>query len=40
VYPARELLVALASAVRGDDPVVTRPIADPEPNARGLGWGP
>jgi hypothetical protein len=39
VYPARELLVALASAVRGDDPVTTRAVTDPDPNARGLGWG-
>ncbi len=32
-------LTALASAVRGDDPVLARPIAHPDPHARGLGWG-
>jgi hypothetical protein len=36
---ASETLLAFASAVRGDDPVTTRPIAAPEPNERGLGWG-
>ena len=36
---AGEVLLAFASAVRGDEPVVTRPIAVPDPNARGLGWG-
>lgn len=36
---APELLLAFASAVRGDDPVMTRPIDVPEPNERGLGWG-
>lgn len=36
---ASELLMALASLVRGDDPVETRPVAVPDPNARGLGWG-
>ena len=36
---AAELLIALAAAVRGDDPVVTGPVAVPEPNERGLGWG-
>lgn len=34
-----ELLLAFASAVRGEDPVITRPIDVPEPNERGLGWG-
>jgi hypothetical protein len=32
-------LTGLASYVRGDDPVVARPIASPDPHARGLGWG-
>jgi len=32
-------LTALASAVRGDDPAKGRPIAHPDPHARGLGWG-
>jgi hypothetical protein len=36
---ASELLLALASVVRGEDPAVTRPIDVPEPNERGLGWG-
>jgi hypothetical protein len=36
---AAELLLAMAAAVRGEDPVSTRPIAVPEPNERGLGWG-
>jgi hypothetical protein len=36
---AGELLLALAGAVRGEDPVSTRPVAVPEPNERGLGWG-
>ncbi len=36
---ATEILVALGSAVRGDDPVLTRPMAVPDPNERGLGWG-
>jgi hypothetical protein len=36
---ASELLLAFASVVRGDDPVVTRPVSVPEPNERGLGWG-
>ncbi len=36
---APELLTAMASAVRGDTPPVARPIAVPEPNADGLGWG-
>lgn len=40
VLPAREVLVALASAARGDAEVTTRPVSDPEPAARGLGWGP
>jgi hypothetical protein len=36
---AGELLVALAGVVRGEDPVPVGPIDDPDPNARGLGWG-
>ena len=36
---AAEVLLVFASAVRGDDPCTTRPIAVPEPNERGLGWG-
>jgi hypothetical protein len=36
---APELLTAMASAVRGDDPPIARPIGVPEPNADGLGWG-
>jgi hypothetical protein len=32
-------LTALASAVRGEDPVMARPIAHPDPHARGRGWG-
>lgn len=36
---ASELLVALASAATGADPIVARPISVPEPNERGLGWG-
>ncbi len=36
---AGELLTALASAVRGEDPPKTWPTASPDPNARGLGWG-
>ncbi len=32
-------LTALASAARGDDPVVARPVGHPDPHARGLGWG-
>lgn len=36
---ASELLLALASVVRGEDPAVVRPIDVPEPNQRGLGWG-
>lgn len=39
VLPAREILFALASLVRGEDPVVAGPVADPDPNAPGLGWG-
>jgi hypothetical protein len=39
LVPARELLVAMASLVRGDDPLVAHPVSDPDPNARGLGWG-
>ena len=34
-----EILTALASLARGDDPVMARPIASPDPHARGLGWG-
>nr|MBA2321696.1 hypothetical protein [Deltaproteobacteria bacterium] len=36
---AAELLLALASLVRGEDPVRVHPIEVPEPNAPGLGWG-
>ncbi len=36
---ASELLLALASVVRGDEAPTTRPVAVPEPNERGLGWG-
>lgn len=36
---AAESLIALASAALGDDPVLTRALAVPEPNQRGLGWG-
>ncbi len=36
---ASELLVALASAATGADPALTRPVAVPDPNDRGLGWG-
>ncbi|MCB9675441.1 MAG: hypothetical protein H6737_10020 [Alphaproteobacteria bacterium] len=36
---APELLTAMASAVRGDDPVMAVPAAVPEPSADGLGWG-
>lgn len=34
-----ELLSAMASAVLGEDPVLARPMSDPDPHARGLGWG-
>lgn len=36
---ASEVLLLFASAVRGDDPPTTRPVAVPEPNEDGLGWG-
>ncbi len=37
---AGELLVAMASAVaKPDQPPIARPIAHPEPNMDGLGWG-
>lgn len=36
---ASELLLALASASTGSEPIVTHPVAVPEPNERGLGWG-
>jgi hypothetical protein len=36
---ASELLLAMASVIRGDDPAVTHPVDVPEPNERGLGWG-
>lgn len=36
---AGELLLALASAVRGDTPIRTQPVAVPDPNDPGLGWG-
>lgn len=36
---AGELLLAMASAVRDETPALTRPVAVPDPNARGLGWG-
>jgi hypothetical protein len=36
---AAELLVLFASAVRGDLEPTTAPIAVPEPNEDGLGWG-
>jgi len=36
---AAELLTAMASALRGDEPVQARPVASPDPHARGLGWG-
>ncbi len=38
VYPAREVLLALASRFLGDDPPTTRPVADPAPHAPHLGW--
>lgn len=38
VYPAREILLALASRFLGDDPPTTRPVADPDPHAPHLGW--
>jgi hypothetical protein len=36
---AAEVLLLFASAVRGEDPPTTRPVAVPDPNADGLGWG-
>ncbi len=39
LWTAGELLVALASVVRGDDPPMARPVTPPDPNAEGLGWG-
>jgi len=36
---APELLLAFASAVEGDQPATTRPVAVLDPNAEGLGWG-
>ncbi|MCA9494388.1 MAG: hypothetical protein KC621_30890 [Myxococcales bacterium] len=36
---ASELLLALASAESGAQPIATRPVAVPDPNERGLGWG-
>jgi hypothetical protein len=36
---ADELLAAMAAAIRGDTPIEVGPIAPPEPNAPGLGWG-
>jgi hypothetical protein len=36
---AAELLQVFAGVVRGDDPIVVRPMGVPEPNERGLGWG-
>lgn len=36
---AGEMLLALAGVVRGDDPVTVQPVANPDPNQRGLGWG-
>lgn len=36
---AGELLVLFASAVRGDDPPIARPVQVPEPNEDGQGWG-
>ncbi len=36
---AGELLLALASVVRGDATPSTNPVGVPDPNQRGLGWG-
>ena len=36
---AAEILTAMASVVRGDDPPRTWPTASPDPSSRGLGWG-
>lgn len=36
---ASELLLALASVVRGDASVATHPVSVADPNMRGLGWG-
>ncbi len=36
---AGELLTAMASAVRGDDPVLAAPVGSPDPHDEGLGWG-
>ncbi len=36
---AAEFLLALAGAVRGEDPIRVVPIEVPDPNAPGLGWG-
>lgn len=36
---AGELLLGLAGVVRGEDPVRIAPIANPDPNQRGQGWG-
>lgn len=36
---AGEFLLAMAGVVRGEEIVRVGPVADPEPNERGLGWG-
>ena len=36
---AAEALLALASAVRGEDPCTVTPVRDPDPHSDGLGWG-
>lgn len=36
---AGEMLLLMASAVRGETPPRTRPVGVPEPNEPGLGWG-
>jgi hypothetical protein len=40
LYTASELLSAMASAVRGDEPPVASPLQSPDPDAAGLGWAP
>lgn len=40
MWTAAEILTAMASAIRGEDPPMARPLASPDPDAAGQGWSP